>query len=85
MKVRKREIFEAEQWSPGKKVPGVTGDDPKKWCGCVFAGGPSDIPHIHPSVTECEVIKSGDWVVTDTKGKRCLVKPDIFDNTYEKV
>jgi hypothetical protein len=25
MKVRKREIFDAEQWFPGKKVLGVTG------------------------------------------------------------
>lgn len=86
MKVRKREIFGAEQWFPGKKVPGVTGADPKKWCGCVIAGGPPDIPHIHPTEgEECELIKPGDWVVTDKKGERCLVKPDIFDKIYEKI
>lgn len=85
MKVRKREIFDAEQWFPGKKVSGVTGADPKKWCGCAFSGGPADIPHIHPSVTECWLVKPGDWVITNPKGERCLVKPDIFDKTYEKI
>lgn len=85
MKVRKKEIFEAEQWSPGKMVPGVQGTDPAKWCGCVIVGGPVDIPHIHLEVSECELVKSGDWIVTDEKGKRCLVKPDIFNRTYEKV
>lgn len=85
MIVKKRETFDAEQWFPGKKVPGVIGTDPNKWCGCVIAGGPPDVPHIHPSVTECELVKPGDWVVTDTKGKKCLVKPDMFDKIYEKI
>lgn len=85
MKVRKREIFEAEQWFPGKRVEGVTGDDPHKWCGCVIAGGPPDTPHIHPSISECWLIKPADWIVTDPKGNRCLVKPDVFDDTYEKI
>lgn len=85
MKVRKREIFEAQQWFPGKRIKGVTGDDPNKWCGCVIVGGPPHTPHIHPSVTECELIKPGDWLVTDAKGKKCLVKPDIFDEIFEKV
>lgn len=85
MKVRKRETFGAEQWHPGKEVPGVQGTDPSKWCGCVIAGGPPDTPHIHPSVTECILVNPGDWVVTDRKGYRCIVKPDIFDKIYEKV
>lgn len=85
MKVRKREIFGAEQWFPGKEVPGVKGADQKKWCGCVIMGGPPDIPHIHPTLTECELVKPGDWVVTDVKGNRCLVKSDIFDKIYEKI
>lgn len=42
-------------------------------------------PHIHPSVTTCELVKPGDWVVIDVKGKKCLVKSDIFGNVYEKV
>ena len=84
MKVRRRETLDAEQWFPGKRIKGVTGDDPNKWCGCIFVGGPSDIPHVHHSVTECELAKSWDWIVTDTKGKKCLVKPDTFDKIYEK-
>lgn len=86
MKVRKREIFDAEQWFPGKEIPGVQGTDPSKWCGCVMTGFEKfKEPHIHPSVSECHLVKSGDWVVTDVKGKRCLIKPDIFDKIYEKV
>ena len=38
MKVRKREIFDAEQWFPGKEVPGVKGAKPNTWCGCVIVG-----------------------------------------------
>ncbi len=82
MKVRKREMFDALQWFPGKKVPGVQGADPTKWCGCVFAGGPASIPHIHHP---CQLVEKGDWVVTDQKGNRCLVKPDVFNDIYEKV
>ena len=43
------------------------------------------LPHIHPSLTECELVKPGDWVVIDSKGNRCLVKPGIFDKIYEKI
>jgi len=85
MKVRKREIFDAEQWFPGKKVPSVQGADPSKWCGCVIAGGIPNIPHIHPSITECVLVKPGDWIVTDKNNNKCLVKPAIFDDIYEKV
>ena len=84
MKVRKKEIFDAEQWFPGKKVLGVTGADPKKWCGCVIIGGPPDIPHVH-ATTGCELVKPGDWIVIDAKNNKCLVKPDIFNSIYEKV
>ena len=86
MQVKKKEIFDAEQWFPGKEIQGIQGTDPKKWCGCVIAGFEKfREPHIHPTVSECELVKPGDWVVTDKKGKRCLVKPDVFDQIYEKV
>lgn len=85
MKVKKREIFEAEQWFPGKKVPGVQGADINIMCGCVITGGPANAPHIHPTVSECELVKSGDWIVTDEKGSMCLVKSNIFNQIYEKI
>ena len=86
MKVRKREVFDAEQWFPGKEVKGVQGTDPSKWCGCVIAGFEKfKEPHIHPSVTECILVKPGNWVITDTKGHRCLVNQDVFDQIYERV
>lgn len=87
MKVRKKEFFDAEQWFPGKEVQGVQGANQKRLCGCIFMGGPADIPHIHQSVesvTECWLVEPGDWIITDTKGNRCLAKPDIFDKIYEK-
>lgn len=86
MKVRKREIFNAEQWFPGKEVSGVQGTDPSKWCGCVIAGSEKfKEPHIHPSITECILVGPGDWVVTDKNDKRCLVQPALFDHIYEKI
>ena len=86
MKVRKKDVFDAEQWFPGKKISGVQGTDPSKWCGCVMAGFKKfQEPHIHPTISECELVKPGDWVITDEKGKRCLVKPDAFNQIYEKV
>ena len=85
MKVRKKEIFDAEQWYPGKSVPGVQGAEKGYWCGCVMAGGPPNIPHIHPTISTCVLVDPGDWVVTDSKGNRCLVVPKEFDEIYEKV
>lgn len=86
MKVRKREVFDAEQWFPGKEVQGVQGTDPSKWCGCVIAGFEKfKEPHIHTEVLECQLVDPGDWVVTDKKGKRCLVGKDAFDQIYEQV
>ncbi len=86
MKVRKREteILDAEQWFPKKKVPGVMGTGTDKWCGCMIIGGPP-MPHIHHSITECELVRPGDWIVTDSKGKKCLVRPNVFDQMYDKV
>jgi hypothetical protein len=85
MKVRKREIFDAEQWFPWKKVSWVTGADSNKWCGCAVAGGPGDKPHIHSEMFVCELLTPGDLVVINPKGKKCLVKPNIFDDIYDKI
>ena len=86
MEVRKRETFNAEQWFPGKEVKGVQGTDPSKWCGCVIWGFKKfKEPHIHPTITECQLVDPGDWVVTDNKGHRCLVGKDSFDKIYVKV
>lgn len=85
MKVReKSEIVEAVQWFPGKEVPEVKGTKPNKWCGCVIVGGPPDVPHIHIA-EKIELVEPGDWIITNKKGKRCLVKPDVFEKIYEKI
>jgi hypothetical protein len=86
MKVRKKEIFNAEQWFPGKDVKGVTGDDPTKWCGCVITGFKRfQEPHFHELSGTCVMVDPGDWVITDSKNRRCLVPPKEFEEIYEKV
>ncbi len=85
MKVRKREIFDAEQWFPGKKVPGVQGAEEGKWCGCVIAGGIPDKPHVHETMDCGTLIDPGDWIVIDKTGKKCVVSSKTFDRIYEKV
>jgi len=86
MKVRKKEIFEAEQWFPGKQISGIRGTDPNRWCGCIISGSKQfDKPHFHPSPATCELVNPGDWIVKDVRGNKCLIKPDVFINTYERV
>ena len=59
MKIRKKEVFDAEQWFPGKEVQGVQGADPGKWCGCIIMGSEKfKEPHIHPTITECLPVSS---------------------------
>jgi hypothetical protein len=74
MKYRRRPtIVEAEQWFPGKDVPGVQQEN---------AGG------LNPGLFYVDTVNgrtypaAGDWVITECDGKRSLCKPDVFDATY---
>ena len=75
------EVF-AEQWFPGKKVPGVhcrhrviprldEFDEPWEEYYCV-------------DTLEGELrVSPGDWIITGVKGEQYPCKPDIFNLTYE--
>lgn len=79
-------IVDAEQWFPGKAVPGVCGDDPTKLCGCCLIGGDqASIPHVHPTRLDYGVkIEPGDWIIAEQDGSGYSpCKPDVFSATYD--
>ena len=41
-------------------------------------------PHIHTMEGPLHV-SQGDWIITGVQGERYPCKPDIFEQTYEKV
>lgn len=82
-KFRRKTVFVgAEQWFPGQKIEGLSGDDPHKWCGCVILGGPCDRPHIHIGLS-AYLLSPGDWVITESNGKRRVCSQEDFDKEYE--
>lgn len=84
---RKKEIFHAEQWFPGKDVHEVKGDTPDtSWCGCVIVGSKyANVPHVHVSCNEYVLVDPGDWIVTDKNGKVSVCRQEDFDRLYEKI
>ena len=81
---KKPVVIDATQWYPGVKIEGVCGDDPKMICGCVLVGGDASRPHIH-TLEGSMLVSPGDWIITGVQGERYPRKPDIFEQTYEKV
>ena len=85
-KYRKKPIvIEAEQWLPKKENwPGRAAPDE---LGVVWyfdatgtiAEGKIDTPEGQHQVA------IGDWIITGIKGEKYPCKPDIFEQTYEKV
>lgn len=76
---RKRPIVvEAEQYFPWRCVPGVrlTGE-----CGpwCDWGG-----PHVH-SARGVMCVRSGDWIVTGTRGELYVCEQEGFEAIYEAV
>lgn len=49
-----------------------------------LAGGKSTYYYIHTLEGDM-FLKPGDWIITGVKGERYPCKPDIFEQTYEKV
>lgn len=85
---RKRPIeFDAEQWFPGKKVPGVRGVNPSAMDAGCFVGGKCCRPHIHTAHNGQVVeLEPGDYVVAEPDGRGFYpVKPDIFEKFNEPV
>lgn len=84
---KKPVVVEAEQWSPGKHVPGVT---EVVWMpdGGTADGKPLSCGYGHVVTIHGEPAKvvSGDWVITEPDGVHHYpCKPDIFEATYEPV
>jgi hypothetical protein len=77
-------IVEAEQWSPGKEVPGVRGTGPSPDPGC-FIGGRCNRPHVHTvHKGQTVTLEPGDWVIAEPDGLHYYpCKPDVFEATYE--
>ena len=76
MKYRKRPvIIEAVQYLlPGKQIDGV----------CYELCNQLGKAHIH-TLEGVMVVCLGDWVITGVKGEKYSCKPDIFEQTYDRV
>jgi hypothetical protein len=84
-----REI-EAEQWFPGKEVPGVFVEDPyRRELEVMEPDLPLGLPVRHFVVTihrQRAYLDPGDWVVPESDGKHHdIVKDAIFQANYEAV
>jgi hypothetical protein len=94
MKFRKKPVvIDAEQWFPGKAVPGVEpyGDPDPRVNEHMLEVLASRWPGIDAEgfgwcrTFECGVIVfPGDWIITDAQGARYPCKPDIFAATYDE-
>ncbi len=78
MKFRKK-LFEVEavQWHPGVKHPGVK-ENPR---GNPMLKGKYYVCTLNGFVP----IVDGEWIITGVAGEFYPCKPDIFEQTYERV
>jgi hypothetical protein len=76
---KKPVVVDAEQWFPGKRIPGVcTGE-----CSGLF-GAPPQQPHVH-TLEGAMSVSPGDWIITGVNGEVYSCKDNIFRKTYEEV
>lgn len=85
---KKPVVIEATQWH-------VPGDDPdvvpferdgKAWNGTCAQCNNLYIDHGWIDTMEGgHIVCPGDWLITGVKGERYPCKPDIFEETYERV
>jgi hypothetical protein len=86
-KYRKKPVIrEAEQWFPGKSVPGVWGDKSGELCPCYVVGGNHSRPHVMTAHNQLVHIEPGDYIIKEPAGDGYYpCKPDIFEKEYELV
>ncbi len=72
-------IIEAEQWWPGKHVPGVQELVYDPGDGSTATATKGVIETLEGPLT----VSPGDWIITGVKGEKYPCKPDIFEATYE--
>jgi len=75
---RKRPVIvEAEQWFPGRAVPGVIEEE--------YRDGDQVFPAYIRTPEGRHGVSPGDWIITGVRGERYPCKPDVFAMTYEPV
>ena len=85
---KKPVVIEAEQWFKMGDVQCVTEYSPMtkvKVRHCTHCG---QFWHMHGWVVTFEgghVACPGDWIITGVQGEKYPCKPDIFEETYERV
>jgi hypothetical protein len=82
-KAKRLKLIQAEQWFPGKAVPGVFGERDADEGGNGLSPEPAMafVKTIHGATTK---IVAGDYVVTEPDGiHHYPVKAEIFENDYE--
>jgi hypothetical protein len=74
---KKPVVIEAEQWFPDKHVEGVLllPSDPQM-------GVIHTLEDLHDTT---HFVTPGDWIITGVQGEKYPCKPDIFEQTYQKV
>ncbi len=83
MKVRGKAFFEAEQWF--QEIENIEGTNPNRLCGCLIAGGEHyNKPHVHIGGYYV-LVEEGDWIVTDSYGKKMVISSKKFDEMFEVV
>jgi hypothetical protein len=81
---KKPVIVEAEQWFPGKDVPGVWGLPGQDMCPCYEIGGDHNLPHVMTANEQRMDVVPGDWIIREPDGRGYYpCKPDIFAANYE--
>ena len=83
-----QKIVHAEQWFPGKEVEGVITNDPwiqtGNWYDRFSDGyGIEDIYIVIDGTKES--VREGNWIVTDSKGKKSVVTNEWIEKYYDLV
>jgi len=86
---KKPVVIEAEQWFPGKHVDGVI--YPLSQAPMI---NPISLMNVYYPINQlgyidtlegAHIVCPGDYIITGVKGEVYPCKPDIFEQTYERV
>lgn len=89
---KKPVIIEAEQWHPPKDGGYLSTDVVQPYQGdkgnANICEGCGQLFGFHGWIATLEghhIVCPGDWIITGVKGEKYPCKPDIFEQTYERV
>ncbi|QFP93329.1 UNVERIFIED_ORG: hypothetical protein Xoosp15_64 [Xanthomonas phage Xoo-sp15] len=80
---KKPVIVEATQWFEGMQVDGVM--DKAMLSEVWLDKTSSDGRYVIPTLEGYMTVSNGDYIVTGVKNEKYPVKPDIFEEIYERV